>query len=52
MKQAKELMYDIEPIEQFELTPDYGAAQIEQDQQAIGYEAAYVRCKNTDELPF
>ena len=46
MKQATELMID--DIEQ----SDNSAEQIELDQRATGYEAAYVRCERTDDLPF
>lgn len=52
MKQVTELMCAHETIEQFELSSDNSAAQIEYDQQQIEYEATYVRCERTDELPF
>ena len=50
MKQATELM--LETSEKFMLDEcgfgdDNGAAQIEYDQQQVGYEAAYVRCERT-----
>ena len=49
MKQATELMYG---EQDFSLTPDNSAAQIEYDMAQVGYEAAYVRCELTEELPF